>query len=75
MNLMRRFIQKSTLRTSNFSLAAASALHVDLLNLGRFEADLGLFSPADVDLAQGLFKANCGPAAFAAVCRKPVCQI
>lgn len=51
---------------------SASGLSVDLLNIGSFEAEIGCYSPSDLEDAERLYRANCGPASFSAVCRSPV---
>ena len=53
---------------------SASGLSVDLLNIGTFDAAIGCFSPSDLEDAERLYRANCGPASFSAVCRSPVVQ-
>lgn len=47
----------------------------DELNLGKRAQPNGLYSPNDIEEAARRFKANCGPAAFAALTRKPICSI
>ena len=51
---------------------SASALRVDRLNIGRFDAEIGCYSPSDLEDAERLYRANCGPASFSAVCRSSV---
>lgn len=53
---------------------SASGLSVDLLNIGSFDAEIGCYSPSDLEDAERLYRANCGPASFSAVCRSPVVQ-
>src|ERR1019366_8080568 len=51
---------------------STSKLSIDLLNIGNFDAPLGCYSPSDLDDAEQLYRASCGPASFSAVCRSPV---
>jgi hypothetical protein len=51
-----------------------SSLSIDLLNIGNFDASLGCYSPSDLDYAEQLYRANCGPASFSAVCRSLVAE-
>lgn len=46
-----------------------------LLNLGKRAQPTGLYSPADVNEAAARYRANCGPAAFAAITRCPVSDV
>ena len=53
---------------------SASALSLDMLNIGSFDAEIGCYSPSDLEDAERVYRANCGPASFSAVCRSPVMQ-
>ena len=53
---------------------STSALSINLLNIGSFDAEIGCYSPSDLEDAERLYQANCGPASFSAVCRSPVVQ-
>jgi len=44
----------------------------DLLNIGRFDAESGCYSPSDAEVAAESMGATCGPASFGAACRTPV---
>lgn len=44
----------------------------DLLNIGKFDADDGCYSPSDARFAAESFGATCGPASFGAACRTSV---
>jgi len=57
------------------NLASASVINIELLNIGRFAADRGCYSPPDIHQAKRLLNANCGPASFAAIHRSPVANI
>jgi hypothetical protein len=48
---------------------------LDLLNFGRFGANRGFYSPADLTQAQKSFNANCGPASFGAIRRSKVTDV
>lgn len=67
---MGLFLQKLSKDASFYG--AAVAFPLDVLNLGQFGADTGCYSPPDVTEATRRLGANCGPASFGAVCRRPV---
>lgn len=69
---MGRFVQ--TLKVTIETLSRGTP-PVDLMNIGRFDAETGFFSPSDAERAQQVFAANCGPASFAAVCRSLVTEV
>ena len=48
---------------------------VESLNLGKRAQSNGLYSPADVNEAVERYGANCGPASFAAINRRPVSDV
>ena len=53
---------------------STSSLSIDLLNIGNFDAPLGCYSPSDLDGAEQMYRANCGPTSFSAVCRSSVVE-
>lgn len=62
--------------TSQKSLAhSVLSSEVRLLNLGKRAQSQGLYSPADVNEAAAQYSANCGPASFAAITRRPVSEV
>jgi hypothetical protein len=67
---MARFIQQPVSAPNYYTCTDQFSL--ELLNIGKFDADDGCYSPSDISEAQRLFNANCGPAAFGAVCRLQV---
>lgn len=67
---MKLFDQRSTLNTVDFS-----SFSIKLLNLGKFETDWGFYSPSDLDEANALFNATCGPASFSAIYRSSVRRV
>lgn len=70
---MSRFLPKLT--SNPTFCTSVSTLNLESLNFGKFESAWGCYSPSDIVEAQQLFKANCGPAAFSAVCRSPVLEV
>jgi hypothetical protein len=72
-HLMGRIAQSKFVRANR--LNPMSSLTTELLNIGRFDAEHGCYSPSDVDYAEQVYRANCGPASFGAVCRSPVVEV
>jgi len=67
--IMGRLLQKLAIAAP---VSWTSAIPLDVLNFGKFGALLGCYSPSDVFEAQKQFNANCGPAAFSAICRSSI---
>jgi len=54
---------------------AQSSAELRALNLGKRAQPHGLYSPADVNEAAANYRANCGPASFAAITRRSVTDV
>lgn len=55
--------------------ASPARMELQVLNLGKRAQPNGLYSPADVIQAAVNYRANCGPASFAALTRRPVSDV